>query len=245
MSLDIAFAVAAVRQVVNAHESLVCTLQVILVINKSDLLPLDVRAKWSEHFATNGVNAIFFSALRELNQQSAEVQQEPALESPSGCDGLKLETDARSQKEADRGPEPLVTTAADAEARSSQDILSCDSLVSLLMQYRDDFLAAQASRRLAGESEFPEDFVVGAVGYPNVGKSSLINALLRTKKVSVSQQPGKTRRLQTIPLKGRGITLCDCPGERCAGLHSTGANIIGAHANALMCFICVFGWLGV
>lgn len=34
------------------------------------------------------------------------------------------------------------------------------------------------------------------VGYPNVGKSSTINAILMTKKVSVSATPGKTKHFQ-------------------------------------------------
>lgn len=37
---------------------------------------------------------------------------------------------------------------------------------------------------------------IGLVGYPNVGKSSTINALLTFKKVSVSATPGKTKHFQ-------------------------------------------------
>lgn len=52
---------------------------------------------------------------------------------------------------------------------------------------------------------------IGLVGYPNVGKSSTINALVGLKKVSVSATPGKTKHFQTIILS-ENITLCDCPG---------------------------------
>jgi len=52
---------------------------------------------------------------------------------------------------------------------------------------------------------------VGLVGYPNVGKSSTINALLGEKKVSVSSTPGKTKHFQTINLS-ETMVLCDCPG---------------------------------
>lgn len=57
----------------------------------------------------------------------------------------------------------------------------------------------------------PTKLVVGLVGYPNVGKSSTINALLGAKKVSVSSTPGKTKHFQTLNLSDE-ITLCDCPG---------------------------------
>lgn len=51
---------------------------------------------------------------------------------------------------------------------------------------------------------------VAFVGYPNVGKSSTINAILKEKKVQTSQTPGKTKHLQSI-VTGDMI-LIDCPG---------------------------------
>ncbi|GAA6014382.1 hypothetical protein JCM11491_007035 [Sporobolomyces phaffii] len=56
-----------------------------------------------------------------------------------------------------------------------------------------------------------EKMVVGLVGYPNVGKSSTINALIGEKKVSVSSTPGHTKHLQTLRLSPE-VLLCDCPG---------------------------------
>ena len=41
-----------------------------------------------------------------------------------------------------------------------------------------------------------EKIMVGMVGFPNVGKSSTINALLGNKKTSVSSTPGKTKHFQ-------------------------------------------------
>jgi len=52
---------------------------------------------------------------------------------------------------------------------------------------------------------------IGLVGYPNVGKSSTINALFMNKKVSVSATPGKTKHFQTLYLE-KDLLLCDCPG---------------------------------
>jgi large subunit GTPase 1 len=53
--------------------------------------------------------------------------------------------------------------------------------------------------------------MVGMIGYPNVGKSSVINVLCGEKKVGVAARPGKTKHFQTIFL-GKDICLCDCPG---------------------------------
>lgn len=48
-------------------------------------------------------------------------------------------------------------------------------------------------------------------GFPNVGKSSVINSLVGRKVVSVSRTPGHTKYFQTYYLT-KTVKLCDCPG---------------------------------
>ncbi|KAJ9475198.1 Nucleolar GTP-binding protein 2 [Pseudozyma hubeiensis] len=52
---------------------------------------------------------------------------------------------------------------------------------------------------------------VGVFGAPNVGKSSLINSLKRSRVCSVASTPGHTKVLQSIMLD-KSIRLIDCPG---------------------------------
>jgi ribosome biogenesis GTPase A len=49
------------------------------------------------------------------------------------------------------------------------------------------------------------------VGFPNVGKSALINRLLRRRAVASARRPGVTRQLQWVRLSDR-LELLDAPG---------------------------------
>jgi len=52
---------------------------------------------------------------------------------------------------------------------------------------------------------------VGIIGFPNVGKSSLINSMIKKKAVGVSNTPGFTRHIQRIELDSQ-VTILDSPG---------------------------------
>jgi nuclear GTP-binding protein len=52
---------------------------------------------------------------------------------------------------------------------------------------------------------------VGVIGFPNVGKSSVINSLKRSKACTVGSTPGVTKTAQEIHLD-KNIKLLDCPG---------------------------------
>ena len=41
----------------------------LLLINKSDLVPEEVRIRWSKYLVENGINHIFFSAKQSLTQK--------------------------------------------------------------------------------------------------------------------------------------------------------------------------------
>ncbi|KAJ2453623.1 nuclear GTP-binding protein nug1 [Coemansia sp. RSA 2424] len=52
---------------------------------------------------------------------------------------------------------------------------------------------------------------VGVIGFPNVGKSSLINSLKRSRVCGVGSTPGFTKFVQEIHLDSK-LKLLDCPG---------------------------------
>ncbi|TFK99682.1 hypothetical protein BDV98DRAFT_570680 [Pterulicium gracile] len=62
-----------------------------------------------------------------------------------------------------------------------------------------------------GQRSEPEFLTVGLIGQPNVGKSSLLNALFGASKVRASRTPGKTKHFQTL-FWTSDLRLVDCPG---------------------------------
>lgn len=82
---------------------------------------------------------------------------------------------------------------------SSNKSVGADKLLELLKNYC----------RVEGGAK--RTITVGVVGFPNVGKSSIINSLKRGKVVGVSSTPGYTKGMQEIILD-KDIRLLDCPG---------------------------------
>ncbi len=68
---------------------------------------------------------------------------------------------------------------------------------------------------------------IAIVGRPNVGKSSLVNALLRSKRTIVSNVSGTTRDAVDIPFtqRGQNYTLIDTAGIRPKGRHRTSVEV--------------------
>lgn len=92
--------------------------------------------------------------------------------------------------------------------------------------------------------------VVGLTGYPNVGKSSTINALFGSKKTAVAATPGKTKHFQTLFVSDT-LMLCDCPGLVLPKYASSKAEMVAAgmrvavlthrdvHGIPILGFVCI------
>lgn len=168
----------------------------LLLVNKADLLTRDQRVQWASYFKEKKINYVFFSAananaLLEKEQQEAEQLQDPAYASQASSS-----VNVREEEEEEDD---------DEEANENDDIriLKIEELEELFMTTAPKFEKSE---------EWPDRTLqIGLVGYPNVGKSSTINALVGSKKVSVSSTPGKTKHFQTIFLSPE-VLLCDCPG---------------------------------
>lgn len=92
----------------------------------------------------------------------------------------------------------LPVTTAPEEVLAGGGSVGADCLLRVLANY-------------SRSREVKTAITVGVVGYPNVGKSSLINSLKRSRVCGVGATPGVTRCLQAVQLD-RHIQLLDCPG---------------------------------
>lgn len=210
----------------------------LLLVNKADMMTLEQRQAWADYFVSAGINFKFFSAAiaREMNEareleerdEADDSLDEEDVEEELDDEGNALAKEARKidlqdQKEEDEEWADEETLDAPGEGVSLSDdseltrILTTDELESLFLEHAPEIDT--------GPDDTPRKTQIGLVGYPNVGKSSTINALIGAKKVSVSATPGKTKHFQTIHLSDQ-VILCDCPGLVFPNFATTKAELV-------------------
>lgn len=163
----------------------------LLLVNKADLLPITIRQKWAEYFHQHNILFAFWSAKA----------------ASAALEGKRLSSHWEEE-----------STLSDSDTK----IYGRDELLARL-QTEAEVIAAHQKALYEKETrgENPSDagsvhstakhVVVGFVGYPNVGKSSTINALIGGKRTGVTSTPGKTKHFQTLIISDE-LVLCDCPG---------------------------------
>ena len=94
-------------------------------------------------------------------------------------------------------------TAIEADCRSGKGL---NALMPAVKENLKDLLERRAQRGMDGMS-----IRMMVVGIPNVGKSSFINRLAKSRRTKVEDRPGVTRGKQWVTIDG-GIELLDMPG---------------------------------
>ena len=96
----------------------------------------------------------------------------------------------------------MSSDSKDIDAAKSTVPIGMDGLLQLLKNY---------ARTGGNGGKSKTTIAVGIIGYPNVGKSSIINALKRSRAVGVSPRPGHTTSMQEVVLD-KNVRLIDSPG---------------------------------
>lgn len=199
----------------------------LLLINKADMMTYKQRKAWASYLKGAKIAYRFFSAQLAKEYNELREGDESDEDAPStsykrtGEPSADEDEDAQDESGEMAGDEELERKAQVAEdgseAHEEDDedtrILTVEELESIFLQHAPD------------NSTGDHKITIGLVGYPNVGKSSTINALVGAKKVSVSSTPGKTKHFQTIHLS-ENVVLCDCPGLVFPNFATTKAELV-------------------
>jgi large subunit GTPase 1 len=211
----------------------------LLLVNKADMMTLQQRQAWADYFVEAGINYKFFSAelAKEMNEaraleeesdddsdESSEEEEEDEEDVEADDDDLaeeakKIALQDKQEENAKWVDEETVAVPAEEEEDERTRILTTEDLEALFLEHSPEVDT--------GPDGVPRKTSIGLVGYPNVGKSSTINALIGAKKVSVSATPGKTKHFQTIHLSEK-VVLCDCPGLVFPNFATTKAELVCA-----------------
>ena len=132
------------------------------------------------------------------------------------CDVIIKVADARSPKTLF----PLRTRKRVIIVLNKIDLVDDAEAARLRERYADAILTSTRTRKGKGHllhtliriaKEEGRLIRVGVVGYPNVGKSSVINMIRGKRSAKVSATPGETRGLQWLKIKDN-ILVYDTPG---------------------------------
>jgi large subunit GTPase 1 len=204
----------------------------ILLLNKADFLNDYQRQQWAEYFDDLGMTVAFFSALDE-EQNDIEEEKSSSEEEIDENSSASEDEEATSEnallslgeiKSKLKEIESVIEkTEQDLEVIENVPESTKSSKNNPNVLTRQELIDFFKEITRSVEADRPK--TIGLIGYPNVGKSSTINALLMEKKVSVSATPGKTKHFQTLFLE-KDLILCDCCGLVLPSFCATKADMV-------------------
>ncbi|CAG5135148.1 unnamed protein product [Candidula unifasciata] len=228
---DILLVIADIRfPVVHIPPSLITYLlkdlhrNVIIILNKVDFVPTVLALAWKQYLQTAfpGIHVVFFSSY----PRASHPDDNPVNFDPTAA---LYKRPYRGKRALPVGPSQLFQVvkeivqnkvelsswekkiALDSSSTQAEEISQSESAAGFSQS--DDFNTSRSQEESDGTDyvKYKDGIVtIGCLGYPNVGKSSVMNALVGKKVVSVSKTPGHTKHLQTIFLCPT-VRLCDCP----------------------------------
>lgn len=191
---------------------------VILLLNKIDLVDTTVVLAWKKYFEEKykSIHVILFTSYPSYNLRGStenkhglkirrrkgrmKMALEGALEVYKTCSSI-VKNQVDLSKWHDKIQAEMTIGASDDDNEDENDEVEVESM----HVEEKDFDFEEHEQYNNGI------LTIGTIGFPNVGKSSVLNALMGKKVVSISRTPGHTKHFQTIFLTSN-VRLVDCPG---------------------------------
>uniref|UniRef100_A0A8C1ML49 Large subunit GTPase 1 homolog n=1 Tax=Cyprinus carpio TaxID=7962 RepID=A0A8C1ML49_CYPCA len=208
-----------------------------LLLNKADLLTREQRRAWARYFQKEGIRAVNSRIINACFHYSSDTEQEATSKNVTDLHEENSTSPNEEEDESEQDEEVRVCvdetewqtcseeSGDEDHAEEKPEPSAVSSFYNSSRLLRKNELLDMFKSVHSGPTYKDGQITVGLVGYPNVGKSSTINTILRNKKVSVSATPGHTKHFQTL-FVDPGLCLCDCPGLVMPSFVSTKAEMI-------------------
>lgn len=184
----------------------------ILVLNKIDLVPPSVAAAWKQYLTETcpALTVLYFTSCVAYNLTGNTADKA----------GLQIRRRKGKQRMCVEGATKILEACKEI-VKGEVDLSSWEKKIKeetdVEFDYDEAATVGETILEKPDTSYYSHEryksgvLSIGCVGQPNVGKSSLLNALMGRSVVSVSKTPGHTKHFQTIYLTPQ-VRLCDCPG---------------------------------
>ncbi|KAH7107003.1 P-loop containing nucleoside triphosphate hydrolase protein [Auriculariales sp. MPI-PUGE-AT-0066] len=190
------------------------TRKVILVLTKADVSGPRICDAWKQWLSTRYANVRIATveSYREKPRPSDQGKGRPRYEPHIPPESLRELIDALKAAHKELVTPPPAVQQDPVKLAAWKPRVKSDVDWEKVMQPQDQRSLPKPSN-IDDENDDEEKpfFTLGLVGQPNVGKSSLLNALFGAHKVKASRTPGKTKHFQTLFWTPE-IRLVDCPG---------------------------------
>ncbi|KAL4616789.1 guanine nucleotide-binding protein-like 1 isoform X1 [Arapaima gigas] len=187
--------------------------QVVLVLNKVDLCPTPLVLAWRHYLSSlfPRLHCVCFTSQPGQSYRTVLQKKRMRRKVGRGRAGGPVQI-LKACQDIVAGRVDLSSWEQKIQRDAANDCLEGEMVEegeSVLVEHYSDVAMEMDS----SSQELYKDGVLtlGCVGFPNVGKSSVLNSLVGKKVVSVSRTPGHTKYFQTYYLTPT-VKLCDCPG---------------------------------